>query len=175
MALVISAVVGGAATNSFVTVSEMTAYCEGRLNASAWNEDDEAKHPALVEATRELSALTWIGSRVTSVQALAWPRQWAENPDAPDGVDMYYAISLVPQRIKDATCELALQFLKAGTTDLAALQPNDGIIEKTVDVLTTRWAHPGSQKKGMARYPMVFRYIRPLLGASGVMIPLVKG
>lgn len=175
MALTIDATVGGAATNSFVTVAEMTAYCEGRLNATLWTGVDAAQTPALVEATRELTTLTWVGTRVTATQAQAWPRRYALNPDAPFGVTWWYDTTSVPQRVKDAACELALQFLKAGTTDIAALPANDGVIEKAVDVLKTRWAHPGNQKRGLARYPSVYRYIRPLLTSSGVMISLVKG
>jgi len=179
MTLVLDATVGGATANTFVTAAEMTTYLEGRLNASVWTGAD-AQLPALVEATRELAMQDWIGTTVTSTQALTWPRQYAADPDAPaGGSQIEYATTVVPVRVKNATCELALQFLKAGTTDIAAVDATDGVIEKTVDVLTTIWADPRAQKQGLRKYPMVLRYIRPLLmhgsGGGNGNISLVRG
>ena len=58
----------------------------------------------------------------------------------------------------------------AGWRGLAA-----GVIEKTVDVLTTRWADPRALKQGIKRYPSVYRFIRPLLAANpGVVVTLVR-
>ncbi len=173
MALVIDATVGGASSNSLVTVAEMTTYCEGRLNASVWTAAT-AQEPALVEATRELCALAWCGLTVSESQALAWPRQWVQNPDSPAW--NYYSTTEIPTRVKNAACELALQFLKAGTTDIAAASPTEGVIEKTVDVLTTRWADPRALTKGIHRFPSVYRYINPLLAnVAGVVVPLIRG
>ena len=168
MPLTIDATVGGAAANSFVTAAEMTTYCEGRLNASVWTAS-AAQEPALVEATRELSALEWDSVRTSTTQALAWPATYATNPDAAFGASQWYDSDIIPQRIKDATCELALQFLKAGTTDIAAIPETDGVIEKTVDVLTTRYSE-FSRKQGLRRFPSVWRYIRPLLRSSSSVV-----
>ena len=162
MALTIDATVGGSAANSFVTVAEMTAYCEGRLNASVWVAS-ATQEPALVEAARELSALEWQGITVTDTQALTWPRQYVLNVDSALG--LYYATSVIPKRVKDAACELALQFLKAGTTDVASAPTTDGILEKTVDVLTTKYADSRAQKAGLQRYPSVWRTFKPLLAS----------
>lgn len=163
MTITIDATVGGAAANSFVTAAEATAYLANRLNASTyWTDgtlDDE--HRALIEATRELSMRPWVGRRATTTQALSWPRQWVTDIDSPN--QYYLSTTAIPQRVKDATCELALEFLKAGTTDVAALPSTDGIIEKTVDVLTTRWADPYQRKQGLARYPRVLTLIAPYL------------
>ncbi len=177
MALTLNATVGGAFANTFATAAEMTAYVEGRLNASIWTAS-AAQLPALVEATHELSMLDWIGTTVTETQALSWPRQYAENPDAPaGGSQVDYATNVIPVRVKHATCELALQFLKAGTTDVAALPATDGIVEKTVDVLTTVYADSRAQKQGLYRYPSVMRFIRPLLanGGGGIVVSTVRG
>jgi hypothetical protein len=177
MALVLNATVGGAAANTFATAAEMTTYLEGRLNSSIWTGAD-AQLPALVEATHELSMQQWIGTTVTSTQALPWPRQYAADPDAPAGGSLIeYATNIIPVRIKHATCELALQFLKAGTVDISGLTVTDGILEKTVDVLTTIYADPRSQKQGLRRYPMVMRFIRPLLvsGSGNTVISVVRG
>lgn len=177
MAITITATPGDVAANSFVTAAEMTAYCDARLNASIWTAAD-AQLPALVEATRDLSLLDYEGERVDGTQALSWPRQYAENPDAPigsadptipvliDGLPVYYADDVIPQRVKDATCELALQYLKLGTTDAAAIDRLAGVIRKKVDVLETEW-EKGAHAVGLARWPRVLAFVEPLLAKSG--------
>jgi len=178
MTLTIDATAGGASANSYVTEAEAILYMAARLNASAWTTVSgstctELEKTALIEASRELSALEWKGRRSTTTQVLAWPRWFVENPDSPVG--FYYDPAIVPQRVKDACCEWAFQFLKAGTTDIAALDTSIGVIEKTVDVLTTLWS-PFSKPQGLARFPSVKRYIAPLLGSlSSYQTTLVRG
>lgn len=167
MAVTIVATVGSASANSFVTLAEAATYVESRLNATAWESTatTDEKNRALVEATRWLTVLGWYGARVDTTQALSWPRSWAPDPDSPNLAYNYFATTVVPQRVKDATCELAFQFVKAGTTDVAALDANAGVIEKTVDVLTTRWN--GFQRPtGLSAYPSVTRLIQPLLDSA---------
>lgn len=164
MTYTVDATVGGASANSFVTSAEMTTYCEARLNASTWT-GAAAQIPALTEATRDLSVLAWQGIRVSSAQALAWPRD--QVPDVDDPFQLYYSTTAIPQRIKDATCELALQYLKAGTTDLAALDSTTNVLRERVDVLETEYTAPGQRATGLARYPRVWALVRPLLESSG--------
>ncbi len=176
MTITIVADVGSATANSFVLLAEASAYLATRLNASAFTGgtvDVESQKAALCEATRELSAIQWQGSRVTETQALAWPRYCAHNPDGISSWTQYEG-TVIPQRIKDATCELALEFLKAGTTDIAAAGATDGIIEKTTDVLTTRYADPSQRAQGLARYPRVMKLIGPLLEAGVGQVRLVR-
>lgn len=178
MAVEIKPTPGADDANSFVSVAEMTAYCDSRLNASAWNVDDEALLPALVEATRDISNMSFVGARVTATQTLSWPRDSAANPDLEGTNDnlvfdllqrdlpMYYDPTTIPQRIKDATCELALQYIKAGTSDLAAVDPNRGVIQKTVGPLTTTWESARARAEGLARFPRVMQLLFPLLRPS---------
>lgn len=165
MAVTIDATVGGASANSFVLLTEMTTYMEGRLNSSSFDDaSTDNQNRALVEATRWLSALSWRGDRVTDTQALAWPRQWAYDPDNP--AQTYYDTDEVPQRVKDATMELAFQFLKAGTTDIAGLDAQAGIRRKKIDVIETEY-DTVRRPTGMQAYPSVLRTIRPLLYPVG--------
>jgi hypothetical protein len=174
----IVATIGSATANSFVTVAECDAYCDGRLNADAWNAepDDDQKARALIDATRELSNKTWIGAgRVTTTQALNWPRAFALNPDTAWIGYSYYLQTEIPQRVKDATCELALQFLILGPVDLASLDPTLNVQTKKVDVLSTTYFDPRIRAQGIERFPSVMRYIDPLLIGSGINAPLVRG
>jgi len=174
MALVIEATAGHASANSYVTAAEMTAYCESRRNASVWTAA-AAQESALTEATRTISLLRFKGSRTDATQALEWPRTYCPNPDVPYDAEalslsdvVYIAGTIVPTRVKNATCELALQFLKAGTTDVAQPAQTDGVIEKTVDVITTKYAHPAyRQTQGIGRWPLVRDQLAPLLADGG--------
>lgn len=176
--LTIVATAGSASANSFVTEVEQIAYMAARLNSSAWTTFSgttctESEKSAMIEATRELSARAWVGLRSDDTQALSWPRQYAPNPDS--AIGDYYATTAIPQRVKDATMELAFQFLNAGTTDVASLDPTQGITEKTVDVLTTRYAEPYARPQGLARYPRVLTLVRPLLVGVGNSVATVRG
>jgi hypothetical protein len=169
---------GGSTSNSFASKDEADAYCDAQLNADAWNDedDDDQKARALIAATRELSSKSWIGQRVTSTQSLSWPRAWAQNPDTPwPAANIYYDSTIIPQRVKDATCELALQFLKAGTTDIAGLDANAQITRKVVGPLETYYAAPYERPVGLARFPQVTRFIAPLLCGLSNSAEVIRG
>jgi hypothetical protein len=175
VAVVITATVGSASANSFVTLAEAATYMEGRLNSDSWDDAvTDSQNRALVEATREISSQNgWVGNRVDDTQALSWPREWAPDPDS--SVGWYYENTEVPQRVKDATMELAFQFLVAGTTDIAALDSTLNVRVKTVDVLTTEYFEPNQRITGLRKYPRVWRLIAPLIEGSAGQINIVKG
>lgn len=169
----IVATAGSASANSFVTDAEMDAYCDDRSNASAWNDqtDDDIKTRALFDAARDLELLPWAGSRTDSTQALSWPREYVVNPDLPWATveaddDYYFDNDVVPQRVKDAQMELALEYLKAGTTDLAARDSKLDVKRKKTDVLETEYFGPGSRARGIARFPRVLDLLGPLMDES---------
>jgi hypothetical protein len=174
VAITIDATAGGASANSFLTLAAATTYLEGRLNSSAWTSatTDETNR-ALVEATRTLSPLGWQGNRTSSTQALSWPRFGAVDPDAVAS-GFFFASDTVPQRVKDATAELALEFIKAGTVDVAALPSTDGLIAKTIDVLGWEYADPTKRKQGIARYPRVYTLIAPMLESVAGSLRVVR-
>jgi len=178
MSITIVATAGASTANSFVTEAEQIAYMATRLNASAWTTVSgttctETEKAAMIEATRELSNRNWQGCRATETQALAWPRWDVINPDSPN--TFYYQTTTVPQRVKDATMELAFQFLNAGTTDIASLDTSIGIKRKKVDVLETEYVDPSLRAQGLQRYPRVWALIRPLLMGAGNTVPVMRG
>lgn len=173
MAITIVATAGSASANSFATAAEMTTHMEGRLNDSAYTgaSADEVNR-ALVEATRELSSRQWMGRRVDDTQALSWPREWVIDPDS-SNYD-YFESTEVPQRVKDATCELAFQFLKAGTADVAAYDSTLNVKRKKTGPLETEYFSARERPSGLARYPSVTRYLWGLLEASGPSVRRVR-
>lgn len=170
--IILVATAGSASANSLASVEYADAYLDLRLHASAWV-GTETKKRALIEATRDLSAKQWKGRRSTEEQALAWPRQWVPDPDSP--THNYYTSTEVPQRVKDACCELALEYLKAGASDISSLPTNLNVKRKVTGPLETEYFEPRLHPKGLARYPRVMDLIRPLLTSSGMMVPMVRG
>ena len=174
MALSIVATAGSATANSFITLAEAETYMEGRGNKALWTAAADAdKNIALVEAMRELDVLSYQGYRSTDTQALSWPRQWAVDPDNP--VYAWFDTDEIPTRLKNAQAELAFQFIKAGTTDVAALDSKTGVKRKKVDALETEWFSPSTTARGLSRYPRVMNYIRPLLAVGGLTTEVLRG
>jgi hypothetical protein len=142
----------GKSVNSYVTVAEADAYFEDRLDAAAWVEassDEKAK--ALITATSYLDGLDWLGTAVSSEQALAFPRNGAfYEPRLGAEVTL---TAVVPDRIIKATYELAYHFLN-----------NDGLLDDTGSVINLQIASINLAKiKNASKIPhMVKRLIDPL-------------
>lgn len=174
MAITLDVTVGGASANSFVTAAEMAAYMGTRLNASAWlDADADTQRSALVEAGRELNVLGWAGRRTTVTQAMAWPRLYCPNPDAPSGTT-YYDDDVVPQRVKDAQMELAWQLVRSADTDLVSADPTASIIREKTGPLETEWSHPTQRASGLDRFPRVRAILGPLLASGAGQVRLVR-
>lgn len=176
MSLTIDATVGGASANAFITEAEAIAYMASRLNVTGWTTLSgatctETEKAAIIEATREISARDFRGQRATSTQALSWPRWWVVNPDAPVFGYVYYSNTVIPDRVKDATCELALQFLKLGTTDAAALDSYHNVQRKNIGgAIDTEYTAIGDRAIGLARYPRVLLRLDPLLAPNTTQV-----
>lgn len=173
MAISIVETVGSASANSFVSAAEFASYAESRIDSSAYDDaTTDAQNRALAEATRDLSARNWQGRRTDNTQALSWPREWVTNPD--DANYDYYDSNVIPQRVKDATCELALQYLRAGTSDISELDATIGVKREKVGPLETEYFDPDDRARGIARFPSVTRFIARLLAGNGVSARTVR-
>jgi len=105
----LDASVGGASSNSYMTLGAAETYFLSRLHADAWDaaDGDDDKASALIMATARLDAEPYYGCRVTSTQALVWPRYGATDRNG----DLLSSTT-IPQLLQDATCELALTILQ---------------------------------------------------------------
>jgi hypothetical protein len=120
----LDATVGGANSNSYVTVATADTYFDERLNVSAWTDltasaaDVDTKEQALIQATRRIDQEDFDGSPVNpltgtstdTTQALKFPRFNATNEEGWD-----YLQTVIPDPVQRATMELALSYI--GTTD----------------------------------------------------------
>lgn len=99
---------GDSTANSYVSVAEATTYFGLSYNRTAWSDAGFGdKEKALAESTRLLDLfVTWKGFLASSTQRLRWPRT-----DVLDVDNRVVDYTIIPQSIKDATCELAYSIL----------------------------------------------------------------
>lgn len=186
MPLVLDATAGGASSNSYVSLADAETYFEGRPFASAWTGADQAdKEQALVYATTILERERWLGAKGATyqaalTQALAWPRRWVPTLEwdaAPqlvseffiDTATGYYGELTVPTPIVRATCELALEILRAGDTDPFSVDSTSNIKREKTGPLETEYFEPTNSVTGIGFYPNVVALIAPLLRSSAGM------
>jgi hypothetical protein len=99
--MTIIATAGAVDANSYITLEDAQAYFANRVYTDLWDEaDDQSK--ALITATQRLDQEGFMGKRASTTQALKWPRTGVYS----DGILL--ASDVIPQKVKDATCELAL-------------------------------------------------------------------
>ena len=105
----IVSIVGGAASNSYVTGAEADSYAEFQSWDSTWTGKTESERTiALINATRWLDTVDFAGTRCSPSttdsgvpQALSWPRSDASC----DGVAA--ACTFIPREIKEAQILIA--------------------------------------------------------------------
>jgi hypothetical protein len=99
-------------TNSYVSVAEADTYLETRIDSANWTAaSDELKDSALVTATSIVDDHAWIGSAVSSSQALAWPRNNAIYNDTRLGLNITFGNTIIPTQVKEAVYEQALHLI----------------------------------------------------------------
>lgn len=90
--------------NCYVSVTEATDYFASRFGADSWDDFTTAQKEALLAtASRELDNLRWQGLKASSTQPMSWPRQLLEDWEGNSIPN-----SVIPKKLKEATCELAL-------------------------------------------------------------------
>lgn len=102
--IVIDATIGGAASNSFITLAEANEYNHARPFHVKWDRitDDDEKNAALVWSSRILSHYKWKGVIASQTQALTWPRANTYDKD-----NREYASDALPEWLKVSCAELA--------------------------------------------------------------------
>lgn len=153
MTLTVEDGTGLTSANTYASVAVADAYHTAMGNTT-WTGTDASKEIALRRATQYLdNRYSYRGERLTSTQALEWPRV---------GYELGWRVEAWPvPNLKAACCELALRALTAALqTDVKA----DQLIEQTIDVITQKWA----SKSGQMRYPVVDSLLsRYSAGGSG--------
>lgn len=147
-------IVSGA--ESYVTVADADAYFL-KLNNSVWDAlDVEDKEAGLRAATQYIdSTYNFIGCLVSNQQPIMWPRTAAI-----DNAGRLLSITTIPQRLKDATCEAALQHNSGA---LLASTDRETSSEKVGSIEVSYFQGQNSKK-----YPLVNVLLKDLVsGGAG--------
>lgn len=111
MALVLDATLGGANSNTYVTLAEAETYFEARVHTSTWDAlEIDSKNRQLKSATDFINQEEFLGKLVGTTQALEFPR--LELPL----VRGREVNSIIPKQIKTATFEMAFAMIAEDKT-----------------------------------------------------------
>lgn len=90
--------------DSYISVAEADSELYLTPYKESWDTLDEtAKEYALIKATKRLKSVLWYGEKLTTTQALDWPRQCCYNYFTGE----YVETNVIPDDIKTATAFLA--------------------------------------------------------------------
>ncbi len=144
-------------TDSFLSVGDADSYMAARLYSTTWSGATTAdKEKALKMATAFLNRERWQGTITSTSQLLAWPRQGAVDAEG-----RAIASTIIPQPVRDATAELALNLL---TEDRTADDGNRGVRAVTAGSVKVEYAGAAPVR----RLPdLVQAIIAPLLCPPG--------
>jgi len=108
---------GLANANSYCTVAEADTYHTTHLYPRVWDESTaDQKARAVIWATRLLDEqCRWRGERVSTTQALRWPRTGVPTDDDDD----WESSTAIPAWLKNATAELARGLLEKNRPAIA--------------------------------------------------------
>lgn len=121
MSIVVEDGTGLSNAESYISVAEANTYHTNRGNSS-WTGTDAVKEAALRKATQYLDVTyVWNGDIKSTTQSLNWPRDNVVDNQGRDLEDS------VPQKIKDATAELAVASLSA---DLLTVTSNSDYVKR---------------------------------------------
>lgn len=114
---------GGTAGNALSCISSLTL--PNRFTTALMTGGKDAKQDALMIATAALDRMykgRWMERRTRDLQSLDWPRAYVDDSDW-----FRVASDVIPTRIKEATCELALAYLKGDV-----LIPDQSAAERSI-------------------------------------------
>ena len=171
MALTVETGSASSSSDSYASVADADTYFANR-NMTIWSplltSDKEAALRRATDYMQQAYRERWNGMRVSTTQALDWPRQLVEIKDAPSGYGSgpaFYSSTAVPNEVKNACIALAI---KAAAGDLAPDIEPQTTMEK-VGPIEVSYAAGGRQT---VRYQAIDNLLSVLLkdGGSGSMV-----
>lgn len=174
MSLIVEDGTGKADADTYCSLVDATSY-HAAMGNTAWAAlaNDTLREQALRRATTYMVQAyrqSWMGYRMSTYQALDWPRYDVPMQDTASGYGLaYYPNNVVPIEVRNACAELAL---RASAGSLLADEGRE-VLEQTVGPITTKYARGGDQSK---RYTAVDALLAGLLESpkGGGMMRLVR-
>jgi hypothetical protein len=150
-------------TNSYVTVVTADTYLETRIDSDNWTAASTAlKESALVTATALVDDHAWIGSAVSSSQALAWPRNNATYNDTRMGATITIGNTVIPDQVIEAVYEQALHLVDNEDLLQGKTQTFESISVGSVSVSDSN----NDTNRIPIKPSLVLKKIRPLLNKA---------
>lgn len=162
MALVVEDGSGKTNADSYLSVADADTYHTNHSGSADWSGATTAvKEKALRLATQYLDVRyngLWKGVRSNDAQALDFPRANVEDADG-----YYYESDEIPQRLKDATAELALRVVE-GDTLLDDVSKPGTIKSQGVSVgpISKSIEYTGGYNQ-VKKYPLIDGLVKPLI------------
>jgi hypothetical protein len=165
---------------SFISVADASTRHTAFGNA-AWAAlaSDTVREQLLRQATAKMEGeyrLRWNGTRISTTQALSWPRYDVPIKDAPGqfggamngyGVGSYYPNNTVPADVANACADLALRAITGPLTP----DTERAVKREKVGPLETEY-EPGSIQS--TRFDAVENMLRPYLKDAGMFLPVTR-
>jgi hypothetical protein len=147
-------------TNSYVIIADADTYFETRIDNANWfDATDDIKEQALVTATQIVDDNAWIGSAVSSSQALAWPRKNAKYYDSRMGFFVTPSESEIPAMVKTAVYEQALHLVNNEDLLTGQTQTFENISVGSISISDSN----GDVTRVPMKNALVLKAIKPLL------------
>lgn len=149
----LDATVAGASADSYVTLVDAEAYFAARVGVDAWDAlaTDEDKERVLRQATRHIDRLRFRGCKLTTAQALQFPRDVQEEPT-----------DEIPRAVQDACCEEALWVAThaagGGRSSRQRVQA-EGVVQFRVGQASEQFSGRGSSSVGPEAADLLARLI----------------
>lgn len=165
MALIVEDGSGKTDADSYLSVTDADTYHTNHSSSTDWSGATTAvKEKALRLTTQYLDVRydgLWKGVRSNENQALAWPRTYVEDSDG-----YYFESNEMPQRLKDATAELALRVVE-GDTLLDDISKPGTIRSQSVSVgpISKSIEYAGGYNQ-VKKYQLIDGLVRPLIGVG---------
>jgi len=149
----------------YVTTIDAQTYFDGKLHIPYWVEaDEDQRNRALREASKRIDQLAFRGAKTADAQDLEWPR-----------INTDYADDVIPQRVKDATCEVAYSLLEGAEPDLD--QENLAVTSEGYSAARATYARETAPEHFAAGIPsaLAWKFLKPLLGnVRGIILSRVS-
>jgi hypothetical protein len=162
--MAIDTTIGGENAQSFCDEATAYEYFSGRLFTDVWDAADLVdKEKALIWATRALNTYEWRGTRVTTIQALSWPRNGVYTSEVVE-----IRNDIIPDFVIFATCEMALHLLSSGNTN----NELDGLT--SLDIGPLKMSFQGQTKNNRKIPTSVNQYISDYIFDYGNNVRIVR-
>jgi hypothetical protein len=149
--MTLDATIGGTSSNSYVSLADAALYFADSAYVSAWDDTDETQSNLLISATRRLDQEQFMGYRSSYTQALKWPRSGVYS----DGI--LVAFDTIPQKVKDAVCELALVLAGSNILEQSELANFKSLSVGPISLVMNQPVQSGSLPAQVARLLREFR------------------